>query len=117
MGKLKSSNPIFVDLFYSVVVGSAIAMLSVDNSKTLAFQIAWVIAVLEDWYLYYSHVVDEETGAVTWNFKSLLIEFGILTSWFLGFNALSKEGTRHLFFYMGSSVLPYKNYWRCNFLS
>jgi hypothetical protein len=90
--KLNSSNPLFVELFYGVVVGSAVASLHFNVSlTTLILQILWILAVLEDWFLYHKYIVDNESQAVSYSFRSLLIEFGILTSWYLGFDSLSRE--------------------------
>jgi hypothetical protein len=98
MPTLKSNNPVFVDLFYGVVVGSSISLLSLDNIELLLFQILWIIAVLEDWFLYYRTVVDPDRDAVVWSFRSLMMEFSILLSWYLGFAALGNPGKRELFF-------------------
>jgi len=103
MAKLFSNNPLFVDLFYGVVVGSAIASLSLKDLDKMPYQIVWVLAVLEDWYLYYRHVLDEEEAKVSFSFKSLVIEFSILVSWFLGFQALKEENQEnHFFFFFGT---------------
>lgn len=101
MAKLTSSNPKFVELFYGVVVGSAVARFTVDSTiEALLFQIAWVVAVLEDWFLYHRVIVDDETKAVKYNFRSVLFEFATLTAWYLGFDALNNSSVdkQRLFF-------------------
>lgn len=98
MPKVFSSSPIFVDLFYGVVVGSAVALLSWKDKWSLLLEIVWILAVLEDWFLYYRHVVDEESKKVTYSFNSLITEFLILLSWFLGFEALKEEEYHARFF-------------------
>jgi hypothetical protein len=97
MAKLFSNEPLFVDLFYGVVVGSAIALMSLVDLEKLFFQIVWVFAVLEDWFMYYRHVVDTENKRISYTFKSLLFEFGILLVWFLGFQALKEDKQEHYF--------------------
>jgi len=98
MPKVFSDKPIFVDLFYGVVVGSAVASLSLANRAFLLFQVIWILAVLEDWYLYYRHIVDPEGRGVAYSFRSLVIEFAILLTWFLGFQALREDGQQDWFF-------------------
>lgn len=92
MPKVLSDKPLFVDLFYGVVVGSAVASLSLAAMDRLVFQILWIIAVLEDWFLYYRHIVDPEHKRVVYSLRSLVIEFAILLTWFLGFQALKEDG-------------------------
>jgi hypothetical protein len=98
MPKIYSDKPIFVDLFYGVVVGSAVASLSLAESDRLPMQVVWVLAVLEDWYLYYRHIADPEGKGVVYSFRSLLTEFLILLAWFLGFQALKESGQQSWFF-------------------
>jgi len=98
MPKIFSDKPLFVDLFYGVVVGSAVASLSLAERDRLPMQIVWVLAVLEDWYLYYRYVVDPEGKGVVYSFRSLLTEFFILLAWFLGFQALKEIGQQPWFF-------------------
>src|SRR5436190_24349476 len=98
MPKFFSDQPLFVDLFYGVVVGSAVASLSLANRAFLLFEIIWILAVLEDWYLYYRYVVDPKGKGVTYSFRSLLFEFGILVTWFLGFQALREVDQQGWFF-------------------
>jgi hypothetical protein len=98
MPRIFSDKPLFVDLFYGVVVGSAVASLSLAERDRLLMQIVWVLAVLEDWYLYYRHVVDPEGKGVVYSFKSLLTEFFILLVWFLGFQALKETSQQPWFF-------------------
>jgi len=98
MPKVFSNNPLFVDLFYGVVVGSAVALLSWKDQWNLLLEIVWIVAVLEDWFLYYRHVVDTEAKKVTYSFQSLMTEFLILLSWFLGFQALKEQDQQSWFF-------------------
>jgi hypothetical protein len=98
MPQIFSDKPLFVDLFYGVVVGSAVASLSLAEHDRLLMQIVWVIAVLEDWYLYYRHVVDPEGKGVVYSFRSLLTESFILVAWFLGFQALKENNQQPWFF-------------------
>lgn len=98
MPQIFSDKPLFVDLFYGVVVGSAVASLSLSEHDRLLMQAVWVIAVLEDWYLYYRHVVDPEGKGVIYSFRSLLTEFLILVAWFLGFQALKENNQQPWFF-------------------
>lgn len=103
MPKLYSNKPVFVELFYSVVAGSAIALLSLANTEKLIFQVVWVVALLEDWFVYYRHVVDEDPKKVPYSFRSLMIEFGILVTWFLGFQALKEVNQEHRFLFFFSA--------------
>lgn len=98
MPQIFSDKPLFVDLFYGVVVGSAVASLSLAEHDRLLMQMVWVVAVLEDWYLYYRHVVDPEGQGVVYSFRSLLTEFLILVAWFLGFQALKENNQQPWFF-------------------
>ena len=99
MIKLKSSGSLFVDLFYAVVVASTVPRLyPFPSLQQFIFQFLWIIAVLEDWYLYHRHVVDPEDQAISYTFKSLFIEVSILTSWLLGFTSLSQPVYQNWFF-------------------
>lgn len=98
MPRVFSNSPIFVDLFYGVVVGSAVALLSWKDQWNLLLEIFWILAVLEDWFLYYRHVLDEEEKKVTYSLKSLIAEFFILLAWFLGFEALKESEYQARFF-------------------
>lgn len=100
MVKLKSSKPIFVDLFYAVVVGSTVPKLNPFlDLQRFFFQFIWIIAVLEDLYLYHRHVVDLDNKAVSYTFQSIFFELLILTSWLLGFLRLSDTVHQNWFFF------------------
>lgn len=83
-------KPLFVDLFYAVVVGSAITLILPTQSwSEILVKVFLMIVVLEDWYAYYRHVlpiyVKKQFDV---NFSSLLIEFAILLSWYFAFTSL-----------------------------
>jgi hypothetical protein len=93
----------FVDLFYGVVAGSSVAMLSWEHSHVVMLsQVVWLLALLEDWFLYYTVVSTPKAAAVRYTFRSLLFEFSILTAWYLAFNALSypDQPDRHEKFFL-----------------
>jgi hypothetical protein len=92
-GPLKMSNgakPLFVDLFYAVVVGSAITLiLPTQKIDAILVQIFLMVVVLEDWYAYYRHVLPVHSIRGTdIGFFSLMVEFGILLSWYLAFTSV-----------------------------
>lgn len=85
-------KPIFVDLFYAVVVGSAIPQIVINGDIfTFLFKMFLIVIVLEDWHMYYSSVITVDPSLLKYKFRSLLIEFSILTSWYFSFTSYPKD--------------------------
>jgi hypothetical protein len=92
----KSTSPQFVDLFYAVVVGGSLGLIgNVDDYVLVAARLFMIVVVLEDWFAYFKFVVPNIVQKQRYTPYSLIMEFGILVSWYLSVVSLSSNADRH----------------------
>lgn len=92
----KRPAPQFVDLFYAVVVGGSLALIgSVDDYTLVAARLFMILVVLEDWFAYFSFVMPNIVERQRYTPYSLIMEFGILVSWYLSVVSLSSQEARY----------------------
>lgn len=91
---------IFVDLFYAVVIGSAVPAIIVEGDLySSIFKFILIVIVLEDWFMYYTTIIDFYKEVRDFKFKSLMFEFSILASWNFSFSYYGKDTFLFLLFF------------------
>jgi hypothetical protein len=98
--------PLFVDLFYAVVIGSAFPLINLDQSiPIILYRVFLILVILEDWFAYYRAVLPKDPDQLKFDFGSLLFELFILLLWYMCVLALPsqtngqpKNGVISLFF-------------------
>ena len=90
--RMKIQRPLFVDLFFAVVIGAGFQRITFNlGQEQILLHVFLLAVILEDWYSYYNYVVPHsaDTGKSA---KALTLEFLILLSWYL---AIAAVGVHH----------------------
>jgi len=100
MESYKSSNPLFVDFFYAVVVGSTFSYLTLDNATSIILiRLFMIFVILEDWYVYHRYVISFPTARKKYTIRSFLFEISMLLFWYFSFISIPERLTMFLILY------------------